>query len=137
MYTGVSDMMRLSTRREAPVAGASEAVTVDRWHGLAKQCAYSGRNLARTLKITERQLQRIFASAIGRSPQDWLNEQRLLSAKSMLPMAESVKEVAYALGFRKTSQFSRDFRRQFGRAPSSFLKLRSGAEPRKGACGVG
>ena len=128
MCTGVSDMMRLSSHwQQQRAGGASGEVSADRWCGLAQECAYSGRRLARTLKITERQLQRIFASAIGRSPQSWLNEQRLLSAKNMLPTAESVKEVAYALGFRKTSQFSRDFRRQFGRAPSSFLKVRSGA----------
>jgi AraC family transcriptional regulator, regulatory protein of adaptative response / DNA-3-methyladenine glycosylase II len=128
VHTRESEIMRLSNHWQHERAwGASQEMAAERWHGLAEECAYNGRRLARTLKITERHLQRIFASAIGRSPQDWLNEQRLLSAKSMLPTAGSVKEVAYALGFRRTSQFSRDFRRQFGRAPSSFLKLRSGA----------
>jgi AraC-like DNA-binding protein len=88
---------------------------------LAPHCHYNARKLAQCLNISPRQLQRIFAATLARAPQGWLNRQRLLKAREMLHEARSVKEVAYALGFRKTSQFSRDFRVEFGLAPSKLL----------------
>ena len=88
---------------------------------LAEHCRYNARNLARHLDISPRQLQRIFAARVACAPQDWLNRQRLLKARAMLLEARSVKEVAYTLGFRRTSQFSRDFRMEFGLVPSKLL----------------
>jgi AraC-like DNA-binding protein len=88
---------------------------------LAPEFGYSSRGLARALCITPRHLQRIFASILGRAPQSWLNEQRLLAARRMLQTACTVKEVAYALGFHSASQLSRDFKGHFGIAPSKFL----------------
>lgn len=58
---------------------------------------------------------------MGSTPQDWLNEQRLLAAKASLPRASSVKEVAFALGFRSVSQLARDFKKHFEVTPSSLL----------------
>jgi AraC-like DNA-binding protein len=100
-----------------------EAV-IERLRALAPSCDYNARKLARMLEISERQLQRIFSSVLAQSPQDWLNRQRLSAARQMLPNASSVKEVAYALGFRRASQFSRDFRLAFGQSPSQLLPSR-------------
>ena len=88
---------------------------------LAPRCHYKARKLAQCLNISPRQLQRIFAATLACAPQDWLNRQRLLKAREMLLQARSVKEVAYSLGFPKTSQFSRDFRKLFGLVPSTLL----------------
>jgi transcriptional regulator GlxA family with amidase domain len=100
---------------------------VRRLSDLARRCNYRSRELARALGITPRHLQRLFAAQIGHSPQEWLNQQRLLAAQHMLRSARAVKEVAYSLGFRSASQLSRAFRNQFGVPPSSFL-LEQGRE---------
>jgi transcriptional regulator GlxA family with amidase domain len=99
--------------RDQPLSGLFE--------DLAPRCQYNPRELARTLGVSARHLQRLFAAAFGRPPRDWLNEHRLLRARQLLGTAGSVKEVAYALGFRGVSQFSRDFRVQFGIVPSALL----------------
>ena len=91
---------------------------------LAPRCDYDGGKLADRLNVSRRHLQRIFAAQLGRSPQDWLKEQRLLRARGLLPNARTVKEVAHGLGFRHVSQFSRDFRQRFGIAPSALLARR-------------
>jgi len=96
-------------------------VDVARLIELASKCGYKSRELARALGITPRHLQRLFAAQIGRTPQEWLNEQRLLAAGQMLREARAVKEVAYRLGFRSASQLSRDFRNHFGVQPSTLL----------------
>jgi transcriptional regulator GlxA family with amidase domain len=112
--------MPLSTAR----VGSSKVRIVERLTLLAPKCSYDAHRIARALNLSKRHLQRLFASTLARPPQAWLNEQRMLAAKRMLRTAKSVKEVAIAMGFMHSTQFSRDFRRQFGSAPSTFLAAR-------------
>jgi transcriptional regulator GlxA family with amidase domain len=86
---------------------------------LAPSCQYSGRELARLLGVSNRHLQRLFATRIQLRPERLLKEERLLSARQLLRTASSVKEVAFTLGFRQASQFSRDYRHRFGVRPSA------------------
>lgn len=99
-------------------------ITAQLLQTLAPCCDYDGMKLADRLNISLRHLHRIFAAIFAQTPRDWLNEQRLVRAKQMLLTAGSVKEVAFTLRFRAASQFSRDFRRQFGLIPSSLLGQR-------------
>src|SRR5688572_19627233 len=111
--------MMKSSEEQAPFfQGGSAGAACAALHALATSCDYDGKKLARMFNISQRQLQRMFSAELARSPQSWLNEQRLLAARDMLKTAHSIKEVAYTLGFRRTSQFSRDFRRMFGFTPS-------------------
>jgi AraC-like DNA-binding protein len=89
---------------------------------LAEACRYSSRELARFLGISQRQLQRVFRSRLGCTPQAFLREERLQAAERLLHSASSVKEVAYALGFCQQSQFSRDFKQRFCRRPSALQR---------------
>jgi AraC-like DNA-binding protein len=107
---------------ELEAFGKSSTAALRRLPELASRCGYNSRELARALGITPRHLQRLFAAQLGRSPREWLNEQRLLAARQMLRQARAVKEVAYALGFSSLPQFSRDFRSRFGVRPSSLIR---------------
>jgi AraC-like DNA-binding protein len=69
--------------------------------------------------MSERQLRRVVRAAFGMSPNRWLKRERIGAVLQLLVDAESVKQVALALGYREMSQFSRDFRNQFGCTPSS------------------
>lgn len=88
---------------------------------LAVECNYDPRALAASIGTSRRQLQRAFRAALHCTPREWLREQRLLRAQQLLRAAPSVKQVAYALGFRHESQFCRDFRTRFGYSPSREL----------------
>jgi AraC-like DNA-binding protein len=90
---------------------------------IAPRCKYNSREVCRALGVTARHLQRIFARHMDASPQDWLNEQRLLAARDLLCQRNSVKEVAFALGFRTVSQLSRDFKNRFGVPPKAMLDV--------------
>jgi AraC family transcriptional regulator of adaptative response / DNA-3-methyladenine glycosylase II len=79
-------------------------------------------DLANRLGVSERQLRRNVRASLGVSPSAWLRRRRLLAALQMLMTAQSVKQVAFVLGFKQMSQFSRDFKGQFGCAPSLILK---------------
>jgi AraC-like DNA-binding protein len=89
---------------------------------LAPQYEYRAAQLARGLQMTPRHLQRIFATALCSGPREWLNQRRMLAATHLLTTGCSIKDTAYRLGFRNPSQFSRDFRGQFGISPSMFLR---------------
>jgi AraC-like DNA-binding protein len=84
--------------------------------------AYKVVDLARRLGLSERQLRRTLRASVGVSPREWLRRQRLAAALQMLTTAQSVKQVALSLGYTQMSQFSRDFKAQFGCAPSMVLK---------------
>jgi len=88
---------------------------------MAEQSAYSACVLSKRLEVTPRQLRRYTNARFGRSPQDWLNEQRLYRAGQMLKKCRMVKTVAFQLGFKQVSHFSREFKLQYGISPTEFL----------------
>jgi AraC-like DNA-binding protein len=77
---------------------------------LASNANYSAHQLAELCRLTPRHIQRIFRQKFGRSPQDWLNEQRICAAKPLLLSGKSVKVVAFELGFKQPSHFCRQFK---------------------------
>ena len=91
-------------------------------------------NLQRPLTLTDlqershystRQLQHLFKSRLNCSPMDFVRRERLGHAMDRLDSAgpdESVTTIARACGYRHLSNFSSDFRRQFGYSPSQVLR---------------
>ena len=71
--------------------------------------------------VCPRQLGRYTHATFGNSPQEWLDEQRLIMAVAMLRKNIAVKEVALTLGFKQTSHFSREFKLRYGLSPTAFL----------------
>jgi transcriptional regulator GlxA family with amidase domain len=67
-----------------------------------------------------RTLQRHFRKHYNTTLSNWVRELRLDRARAMLAEAESVKRVAFELGYKQPSHFTRDFRLRFGLPPSAF-----------------
>jgi len=91
------------------------------WLKIAEKSAYRASLLSKNLKVSPRQLRRYTQAYFGSSPQGWLNEQRLIRAGKLLKELRSVKSVAFQLGFKQVSHFSREFKFQYGIAPTTFL----------------
>jgi AraC-like DNA-binding protein len=91
------------------------------WLKMAEKSAYRAPLLSKMLKVSPRQLRRYTHTDFGCSPQNWLNEQRLVRASKLLKELRSVKTVAFQLGFKQVSHFSREFKLQYGIAPTAFL----------------
>ncbi len=91
------------------------------WSQMAKKSAYRAAMLAKELHVSQRQLRRYTRNIFGRSPQNWLNEQRLVHAAEMLKRTRTAKAVAFQLGFKQPSHFSREFKRHYGVSPTRFL----------------
>lgn len=73
------------------------------------------KKLCEYLQVSPSTLKNLFQTHCGQSPQAFALEQRMKLAHARLAAGEaSVKEVAYALGYRHPNDFSRAFKRFFG-----------------------
>ena len=75
-------------------------------------------DIAERMKISKRQLERRFQSALGLSPQVAFMDLRLTLARHLLETTDrSITTIAVTCGFCDSSHMSRMFRRRFGHSP--------------------
>ncbi len=80
-------------------------------------------SMADKARMSRRSFDRKFRAAFGMSANDWLIEQRLLLAKSLLEdSAESMDRVSEASGFGSTITMRYHFKRKFGISPQQFRR---------------
>ena len=92
--------------------------TVQEWEPLAEKAQYRAHELAFLCQVSLRTLQRHFRDEYGLTVSGWLREVRLRRAYGGLIRGASVKEIAFDLGYKQLSHFSRDFKSYFGVSPS-------------------
>ena len=92
------------------------------WMVMARTSQFNARQLARNLGVSQRHLERITRQRFGLSPQQWINERRLVVAGTLLKAGLSVKYVRAELAFKSTSHFSASFKRFYGASPRTFLE---------------
>ena len=80
-------------------------------------------DLATDMLISKRQLYRQINLHIGETPHQYLKSFRLNYARNLLEnsQVDSVKAAAYSVGFPNTVYFTRQFKKSFGRLPSTYL----------------
>lgn len=76
--------------------------------------------LAKLCSISVRQLTRGFRASRGCSIGDYIEQRRMETAKRLLMAGDSVKTIAFAMGFASPSSFTYAFRRAVGISPSHF-----------------
>lgn len=76
--------------------------------------------LASLCNLSVRQLTRGFRASRGRSIGEYVSQCRIDHAKRLLANDQSIKSIAYALGFASPSSFSFAFRRATGETPREF-----------------
>ena len=72
-----------------------------------------------------RQLERYFQSDYQCPPARWLTRERFRLARRLLKRTHTIKEVAYAVGFKNNGHFSTAFKREHGMSPTEYLKRHS------------
>ena len=80
------------------------------WLELAELADFRAHNLAKQLGISQRQLERYIKRHFESSPQQWLKQLRMEKARELVKTMNSVKEIAYSLGFKQVSHFCREFK---------------------------
>jgi signal transduction histidine kinase/DNA-binding response OmpR family regulator len=80
-------------------------------------------NLCRELAVGHTQLYRKFKSISNLTIADYFKLLRLNKAKELFSDSElNITQIAFAVGFKNLSHFSREFARQFGKSPKEFRK---------------
>jgi AraC-like DNA-binding protein len=83
--------------------------------------AFDERELAVSLSLSQRQLDRLFVAEFGLTPRAAFDHRRIEHAQHRLrTSARAIKEIAYELGFSQPSHFAKWFRRQTGQYPSDY-----------------
>jgi AraC family transcriptional regulator len=76
--------------------------------------------LAQICNLSVRQLTRGFRASRACSIGDYVERRQMERAKRLLASGESVKAIAFAMGFASPSSFTYAFRRAVGTSPSQF-----------------
>jgi AraC-like DNA-binding protein len=82
--------------------------------------------LCAAVGVSVRTIQRTFLKDVGLDFEAWRRQVRLTKAIVLLVEGHSVKQVAFAVGYKQCSAFTEAFRRTFGTAPKSWLAALEG-----------
>lgn len=89
---------------------------------LARESFYSRQQLARLVKVSVRTLDRYFQTHLSMNVAGWLRELQLADAYNLVVSGTFLKEVAFNVGFKQPSHFSRCFKARFGLPPSALFE---------------
>ena len=110
--------VKLAQRIEEMIFSSLNAV---RFSGSALDHRTQINQIAKELGIHPSYCNRIFRSAYGLSPRQYMSELMLNHAKTMLEKLElPIEQIAGLLGYSDTAQFSRQFKRWTGKSPSDY-----------------
>jgi transcriptional regulator GlxA family with amidase domain len=134
LATVVADMCihtRSNDRRAPQVSAYSVALNV-RNAKLTRAILYMGDNIedpvdmpeiANHVQLSRRQLERLFAKYLGKTPMRLYLEMRLARAHALLNETQmSVSEIAVASGFGTVTQLAAAFKKKYGMTPSGYRK---------------
>lgn len=80
------------------------------------------RNIADAACFSKFHFMRLFKSMYGKTPHQYLTDVRINHAIELLMDGETVKRVAYAVGFDSVSSFTGLFLRRVGQTPAAFQR---------------
>jgi signal transduction histidine kinase/DNA-binding response OmpR family regulator len=83
--------------------------------------AYGVEEFATDMNVSRTQLFRKLKAIVSLSPNEFINEIRLLRAAEMIKAkTDNLSQIAYAVGFNEQSYFSKCFKKKFGVTPSAY-----------------
>ena len=88
-------------------------------------------NISNQANFSKYHFLRLFKSAFGRSPHQYLTEVRLSSAKKLLKQNKSVKETCFRVGFESVPSFVSLFKKREKITPYEYLKKHRHLEKEK------
>ena len=78
--------------------------------------------IANMLCINRKYLSRIFKARYGKTIQQYIVEKRLTEAQKLLTLGYGVEQSAHMVGYRDSFNFSKSFKKLYGKSPSDYKK---------------
>ncbi len=83
--------------------------------------------IAKSVHLSSSRFSHLFVGELHKSPIRWLNEQRLVRAKTLLVCSYlGVEEIAQQVGYADSTYFFRAFKKEFNMTPSHYKKMQLG-----------
>lgn len=89
----------------------------------------------RRFGVSLRTMQRLFRRDVGTDFETWRCQARLMKAVELLAAGRSIKETAFAVGYRQASTFVAMFRRSLGMTPKVWISALTSPSKPVGAVG--
>ncbi len=84
---------------------------------------HSASSLAKEAMMSDRTFARRFSAETGTTPHKWLNQQRILAARSLLEESDlGVEQISARVGFNSSVVLRDHFRREIGLAPADYRR---------------
>lgn len=84
--------------------------------------AFNTEEFARTMGLSRAQFYRKISATAGQSPSEFIRSYRMRKAAELLLKGEfNISEVAYHVGFKSASHFTRSFKHVFGQSPTEYI----------------
>jgi AraC family transcriptional regulator, transcriptional activator of pobA len=113
-----------SPNRAAELVNAFKTIVNDNFKALASEKMthiLSVKEIAAQMNIHPNYLTNTIKTASGKSASDWIQERTISEAKAMLLQStKPISEIAFALGFSDTTNFTKFFKKNTGFTPSEF-----------------
>jgi transcriptional regulator GlxA family with amidase domain len=115
--------LQFSRHGQASLSGRSALQDVQRWVMNSLDQPHNVKSLSRHMGISARHLTRLFNQELKQSPAEWLEQQRIFHARTLLESGElAIKQIAAQCGFSSVDVLRRAFVRQLSVTPSQYKK---------------
>jgi len=91
---------------------------IQNWPELMQRANWIAKSLAKHTGVSVRTLHRHILQKTGNNTKTWLAEQRQRRALELLRAGFSIKETAITLGYKQPTNFTRQYKKHWGRLPS-------------------
>lgn len=83
--------------------------------------SYTIKKMSEMAELSESRFRTLFKQQIGKSPLEYLNELRVMTAaRKLLISGDNISDIAYELGFEDANYFSRVFKKYFCMTPKQY-----------------
>ena len=126
-HAAFRDVLLVQIARATPIPTVLPMPKDVRARALAERVIANPRSQAaletecREAGMSARTLQRIFRREIGTDFETWRRQARLMKAVELLAAGRSIKETAFAVGYRQSSTFVATFRKSLGMTPKAWI----------------
>jgi AraC-like DNA-binding protein len=114
-------LVTMSERKLSPLSDAQARRLVDHIHANL-DCELSLFDLSKLVHCSPRQFVRLFSNTFGKTPHQYIINERVARAKDLLLQGRLLVEIATTLGFSSQSHFSGTFRKATGMSPGRFRR---------------
>ena len=111
---------------------SAQLLRTDELRIVIRQQGFCVKLLAVQVGLDVRTLERRFREQFRTTPKKWIVRERMSLAPPLLAEGLSNKQVAASLSYTCESNFCRDFKRCFGRAPQEFARIHEAVPGRVG-----